>query len=224
MAGTNTYYQITTTAVFSGNVTISINYDPAGIKSPGQLKLFHFDNGSWIDVTTSVDTANHIIYGKVTSLSPFGVFEPGAALGIISDSLPEGAVGKSYNATLAAFGGTAPYHWSVQPGTLPPGLSIDSSTGVVSGIPTGAGTFSIVFDVVDSSAPADHLSKAVTIKIYAKGDANADWKVNILDVTKVERIILGLDPITCACDANGDGKVNILDVTKVERFILGLDQ
>lgn len=47
--------------------------------------------------------------------------------------------------------------------------------------------------------------------------------MNMGDVTKVERIILGLDPATCACDANGDGKINMGDVTKIERIILRLD-
>ena len=55
------------------------------------------------------------------------------------------------------------------------------------------------------------------------GDANLDTKLNMGDVTKVERIILGLDSRTCSCDANGDGKINMADVTKIERIILGLD-
>jgi hypothetical protein len=59
--------------------------------------------------------------------------------------------------------------------------------------------------------------------IWKHGDANGDGKVNIGDVTKVERVILGLDPVTCASDANGDGFVNMGDVTKIERLILGLD-
>lgn len=55
------------------------------------------------------------------------------------------------------------------------------------------------------------------------GDANLDSVVNMADVTKVERIILGLDdPAPCA-DANQDGEINMADVTKIERIILGLD-
>ena len=60
--------------------------------------------------------------------------------------------------------------------------------------------------------------------IWKHGAANGDGKVNIIDVTKVERVILGLDPITVASDANNDGKVNIGDVTWIERIILGLEQ
>ncbi|MBI2831016.1 MAG: right-handed parallel beta-helix repeat-containing protein [Chloroflexi bacterium] len=55
------------------------------------------------------------------------------------------------------------------------------------------------------------------------GDANGDDSVNALDITKVERVIAGLDATTPGADANGDGNVNALDITKVERLIVGLD-
>jgi len=54
------------------------------------------------------------------------------------------------------------------------------------------------------------------------GDANGDGIVNSLDITKVERIIVGLDTATPGADANQDGVVNNLDITKVERIIVGL--
>jgi hypothetical protein len=76
-------YDITTTATYSGSITISLNYDPAAITVPAnQLKILHLENGQWVDVTTSVDTVNHIITGEVTSLSPFVlVYTPSAPTG-----------------------------------------------------------------------------------------------------------------------------------------------
>jgi hypothetical protein len=56
------------------------------------------------------------------------------------------------------------------------------------------------------------------------GDANQDGIVNIGDVTKIERQILGLDAATPEADANRDGVVNIGDVTTTERIILGLNK
>ncbi|MDD5700907.1 MAG: MBG domain-containing protein [Dehalococcoidales bacterium] len=52
------------------------------------------------------------------------------------------------------------------------------------------------------------------------GDANGDGEVNSLDITKVVRIILQLDPVTPTADANRDGEINALDITTVELIIL----
>jgi len=54
------------------------------------------------------------------------------------------------------------------------------------------------------------------------GDANLDGSVNMADVTKVLRIILGLDPVTPGADANQDGQINMADVTKIQMIILGI--
>ena len=42
------------------------------------------------------------------------------------------------------------------------------------------------------------------------------------DITKVERIIVGLDGSTSGADANSDGAVNSADITTIERMIAGL--
>ncbi len=57
---------------------------------------------------------------------------------------------KNYNRTLAATGGTTPYTWSVVSGSLPPGLSLNAATGVVSGRATTLGTFAFTVQVRDS--------------------------------------------------------------------------
>ena len=63
------YYDITTTASYSGVITIAIPY------SGGNPRLMHWDseNGQWEDITTVIDTTNNIIYGNVSSLSEFVV-------------------------------------------------------------------------------------------------------------------------------------------------------
>ena len=58
-----------------------------------------------------------------------------------------------YYATLLAVGGTPPYTWSVSAGTLPPGLSLNSATGVISGIPSVIDSSNVTFQVTDSSGP-----------------------------------------------------------------------
>jgi hypothetical protein len=75
------YYDLSTTAQFSGNVTVCINY--AGVTfASGSPRLFHYENGVWVDRTVSVDTTNQIVCGTVTSLSPFALFEPTATFSI----------------------------------------------------------------------------------------------------------------------------------------------
>jgi large repetitive protein len=72
-------------------------------------------------------------------------------------ALPNGVVGKTYSANLGSLtgltGGIPPYSWSLSSGALPTGLSL-SSSGVVSGTPSGVGSFNWGFTVKDSSGLA----------------------------------------------------------------------
>jgi hypothetical protein len=71
-------------------------------------------------------------------------------LSIMTASLPGGQMQTSYSALLQATGGTPPYTWSVVSGQLPAVLSLSSSTGIISGIPTVAGSFSFTIQLRDS--------------------------------------------------------------------------
>ena len=74
---------------------------------------------------------------------------PGPLTITSASQLPDGALGQPFSQALTAAGGTPPYVWSAT--GLPDGLSIDSSSGVVSGAPTAGGTFSFAVTVVDSA-------------------------------------------------------------------------
>jgi hypothetical protein len=88
-------------------------------------------------------------------------------LAITTTSLPGGAVNLSYPATLAAIGGTAPYAWAISSGLLPPGLTLDTSTGAISGTPTTAGTFDFTVQITDSGNPQQTSTRAFSIAIVA---------------------------------------------------------
>ncbi|HWZ75640.1 MAG TPA: putative Ig domain-containing protein, partial [Candidatus Sulfotelmatobacter sp.] len=62
---------------------------------------------------------------------------------ITTASLPNGQVGTAWLATLAASGGTTPYTWSLASGSsLPSWLTLNASTGQLSGTPSATGTVS----------------------------------------------------------------------------------
>lgn len=77
-------------------------------------------------------------------------------------TLSDGAVGASYNQTLTASGGTAPYVFAVTSGSLPPGLTL-STGGVLSGSPTAGGSFSFTVTATDQNQCAGSRSYTVSI-------------------------------------------------------------
>jgi uncharacterized protein (TIGR02145 family) len=73
------YYQVVTTAAYTGTITVCFKYDESQLTGPeNELKLYHYSDvlNVWQDVTTSVNTDANEICGQVTSLSPFIIAEP----------------------------------------------------------------------------------------------------------------------------------------------------
>jgi uncharacterized protein (TIGR03118 family) len=68
-------------------------------------------------------------------------------------SLPTGKIGTAYAQALTPTGGTPPYsNWTLASGSLPPGLSLNSTTGALSGTPVViGGTFNFTVSMKDST-------------------------------------------------------------------------
>jgi hypothetical protein len=83
-----------------------------------------------------------------TAAGTFRITIVPADLSIVTASLPPGAVGLAYTASLVASGGVPPYVWTVT--GLPDGLTA-TAAGAISGTPTKAGPFSVVVNVKDAA-------------------------------------------------------------------------
>jgi hypothetical protein len=77
--------------------------------------------------------------------------------------LPSGTIGVGYSVTLAAAGGTPPYTFSATSGSLPAGLTLNSSTGEIRGTPSSSGSFSLTVQVTDSASVT--ATKAFTLTV-----------------------------------------------------------
>ena len=82
-----------------------------------------------------------------------------STLAITKFSLVQGEQGIPFSDSFTAINGTPPYQWSVTSGTLGAGLSLNASTGQVTGTPANGGDFSYTITVTDSSATQQTASK-----------------------------------------------------------------
>jgi Putative Ig domain len=90
-----------------------------------------------------------------------------STLTITSSTLPSGTVGTAYSAAPQVSGGTPAYTWSIPSGSLPAGLTMSATTGVISGTPSVTGTSNFTVTVTDNSNPAQTKSAAVSIVVAA---------------------------------------------------------
>ena len=84
---------------------------------------------------------------------------------IITFNLSPGWAGEIYSDTLEATNGATPYTWSISSGSLPDGLSLNTATGEISGIPTTEGTVDFTVKVTDSATPPQEATERLSIKV-----------------------------------------------------------
>ena len=114
--------------------------------------------GRWILTKLDLLIAQAVGY-SLRDTSPF------RRLSISEDPLVKGSMGDHYKHAIEVTGGIPAYFWEIESGALPKGLSLDSFTGTVSGIPLETGIFPFVVRVYDSSEGRLGATRAINLKV-----------------------------------------------------------
>lgn len=113
-----------------------------------------------VPVTCTVNAVNAV--GGGVASAPSAPVTPGIAPVFTSSALPDGTYGAPYQRTLTATGSPAPT-FALASGTLPTGLSLDASSGVLSGTPTSVGSFNGSISASNGVGGGDTQAFSITI-------------------------------------------------------------
>ncbi len=161
------FIDITTTATYSGLITVGIRYDESQVDNEESLRLFHWNGSEWGDITTSVDTVENIVYGQVASLSSFFLGEP-AVLPIADAGDPylvqvNCSVDLDGSASYHPDGTLVSYDWSFGDNTTGSGVSVSHTY-------TAVGIYDVNLTVTDDRGAQ---SSDTTIVVVYDPDAGS---------------------------------------------------
>ncbi|MET3446578.1 putative Ig domain-containing protein [Ralstonia sp. 1138] len=129
-----------TYAITSGALPAGLTLTSSGVLSGTPTA------GGTFNITITATDANSFTASRAYSVTigaPTITVNPAAAT--------SAQVTTAYSQTFSATGGTAPYTYAVSTGSLPAGLSLNASTGVLSGTPTTLGSSTFTVKATDSS-------------------------------------------------------------------------
>lgn len=128
------------------------------------------------------------------------------AFAVTTTSLPNGKAGVAYSFTLQSSGGTGAVTWALIAGTLPAGLSLAASTGVISGTPSAGvpvNATPLTFEATDSdsnTADSSGLTLTIANTVVPVGSAtpnpNASQTFPLMPPCWPLTVIPGSDPVS----------------------------
>jgi hypothetical protein len=123
-----------------------------------------FEFVNWTVGGFEISTENPYTFVVIEDSILVANFEMSSAMPpiIITESLPDGTIGVSYSATFEADSDT-PVTWSIESGSLPENLSLDSITGIIDGLPIEVETFEFTIKATNASGSD---IKVLTIVIH----------------------------------------------------------
>jgi Putative Ig domain len=130
------------------------------------------DSGLPKDVTVAIGGSRASAMVTITPVTPSD------SLAIASSALPTADAGAPYEASLTATGGVTPYQWSVANGSLPSGIQLRNSSGVITGMTEIPGSYPLTAKVTDSSG---HSATAAFTLAVASRSASSPAPVNGFD-------------------------------------------
>ncbi|HEX8089664.1 MAG TPA: putative Ig domain-containing protein [Blastocatellia bacterium] len=102
-------------------------------------------------------------FGQASANVSIVVGDGGSPPAITSATSMEAVKGLAFSYPLAASGGTPPLTWSIVSGTLPAGLNLNQSSGLVAGTPLTAGVFAATVQVTDAQSRTAQRPMTITV-------------------------------------------------------------
>jgi large repetitive protein len=134
-----------TFAVSAGALPAGLSLSPAGLLSGTPSA-----GGSFTFTVTATDSSP--FPGPFSGSQAYTLTIAPPTIVLPATTLPGGTLGTAYNSAInPASGGTSPYSYAVTAGSLPSGLTLNASSGAITGTPSALGTFNFSVTATDSS-------------------------------------------------------------------------
>ncbi|WEK03857.1 MAG: Ig-like domain repeat protein [Candidatus Devosia phytovorans] len=192
-----TFGDATVGAPYTGSVTVTGGAAPMGFTSDGSLPP-----GLSVDTSTGVlsgtpTTAGTYAFGIIaTDANGFtGRFDASVDVDaqpmiVLPSTLATPRQNRPYSQALAAIGGTPPYAYEIASGSLPTGLSLNATTGRISGTPTAAGSFTFELRATDSAATPLVGLRSYTLEVQPAATLVVDTNIGAITAgTTVDKTI-----------------------------------